>query len=335
MVRHTAVLSQRTKISAQQVILLIQRILILLGSASHSITQERQRVTWACMNPTSLPPVKDTEQKAKETILFHGDFLEKATKQMEQEKVLAKVAGEKHKQSGNKCRQTDRDPNDLRHFLEKGAPTKYGGGNQMHSKTFHHSKLYNHPKPAKLYPGNRGKRLTMIPETVDTHIYTGTNFQLSLLLPFPSGSPAILPTQLTNYNSQPMGIGSCQGLLTSALVQVMPPRAIGFKRAHLISEKAHKLLANGALVLPRSVSQQDLCGYEEGWLTQASDQTDATEPIHEEHTLQDGKPGYDEGLTETRRLALIDLKDAYLLVAVWEGHQKCLRCMWQDTMYKF
>jgi len=46
------------------------------------------------MNPTSSPPVKDTEQKAKKTILFHGDFLEKA---------LAKVAGEKHKQSGNKC----------------------------------------------------------------------------------------------------------------------------------------------------------------------------------------------------------------------------------------
>lgn len=31
----------------------------------------------------------------------------------------------------------------------------------------------------------------------------------------------------------------------------------------------------------------------------------------------------------------IDLKDAYLSVAVWEGHRKYLRFMWQDTIYEF
>ena len=34
-------------------------------------------------------------------------------------------------------------------------------------------------------------------------------------------------------------------------------------------------------------------------------------------------------------MASIDLKDAYLSVAVWEGHCRYLRFMWQDTMYKF
>jgi len=71
-------------------------------------------------------------------------------------------------------------------------------------------------------------------------------------------------------------------------------------------------------VLPRSVSQQDLCGYEEGWLTQASDQTNATEPIHEEHTLHLGMMR--DLLKHGDWMALIDLNDAYLLVAVWEDH---------------
>ena len=139
----------------EQVVLLIQRVLILLGSASHSITQERQRVAWARINPTSTPPVEDTERKDKETTLFQGGFLEKATKRMEQEKALAKVAGNKH--PATKRRQADRDPNDLRHFLEKGAPARYGGRNQMRPRSFHQSKPYYRPKPAKPHQGKKDK----------------------------------------------------------------------------------------------------------------------------------------------------------------------------------
>jgi len=150
-------LNQRTKVSAGQVTLLIQRVLILLGSASHSITQERQRVAWARVNPSSTPPVDEKEEKkAKGTTLFHGGFLEKATKRMEQEKALAKVAGERSKQPANKRRRVDRDPNDLRRFLERGAPAQYGGRNQSRPKPYQ-QKPYQHQKPRKPYPGKKGK----------------------------------------------------------------------------------------------------------------------------------------------------------------------------------
>ena len=34
-------------------------------------------------------------------------------------------------------------------------------------------------------------------------------------------------------------------------------------------------------------------------------------------------------------MASIDLKDAYLSVAVWEGHRRYFHFMWQDTIYEF
>ena len=67
-------LNQQSEITSEQEILLIQRVLILVRSASHSITEEQQRVAWARVNPKSTPP-EDTEKKQKETTLFSGGFL--------------------------------------------------------------------------------------------------------------------------------------------------------------------------------------------------------------------------------------------------------------------
>lgn len=131
-------LSKDAKVKTEDVILLLQRVLVLLGSASHTITQERRRVAWARASPasTSTPP-EDTD-KGKEPTLFRGGFLEKATKRMEEEKALAKVSGGRH--SGGappaKRRRPDQDPNDLRRFLEKGAPAKYGGRNQRRQQPY-------------------------------------------------------------------------------------------------------------------------------------------------------------------------------------------------------
>jgi len=151
-------LNQRAKVSTEQIVLLIQRVLILLGSASHSITQERQRVAWARVNPASSPPVEDKEGKGKEATLFQGGFLEKAMKRMEQEKALAKVVGERHgKQPANKCHRSDRDPDDLRRFLEKGAPAKYGSRNRMRPKPYQRPKPYYRSKPNKPHQERKDK----------------------------------------------------------------------------------------------------------------------------------------------------------------------------------
>lgn len=34
-------------------------------------------------------------------------------------------------------------------------------------------------------------------------------------------------------------------------------------------------------------------------------------------------------------MASIDLKDAYLSVTIWEGHQKYLRFVWNSQLYEF
>ena len=123
-------LNRDATVNPKDMILLLQSTLTLLGSASHTITQERKRVAWSRVNPSigALPEdIEESQDKVKETTLFGGGFLERAPKRIEEQKALAKVAGagngppHKHQQS--------RDPHDLRCFLEKGAPAKYGSRN--------------------------------------------------------------------------------------------------------------------------------------------------------------------------------------------------------------
>ena len=130
-------LNRDATVNPKDVILLLQSTLTLLGSASHTITQERRRVAWSRVNPSIGALPEDTEEsqdKVKETTLFGGGFLERATKRIEEQKALAKVAG-----VGNgpphKCQQS-RDLHDLHRFLEKGAPAKYGGRNIKHQQPY-------------------------------------------------------------------------------------------------------------------------------------------------------------------------------------------------------
>jgi len=71
----------------EQIALLVQRALVLLGSASHSISLERRKIAWARINPTlkSLASEDYTDRKDK---LFGSGFLEKVAKKLE---ALAKV----------------------------------------------------------------------------------------------------------------------------------------------------------------------------------------------------------------------------------------------------
>lgn len=85
-----------TQVKPQEAILLIQRVLVLLGSASHSITKERRKVAWSRINPLTVSLLQeDAEEKKKESTLFGGGFLERAAKRLEEEKALVKVTGAK------------------------------------------------------------------------------------------------------------------------------------------------------------------------------------------------------------------------------------------------
>ena len=103
-------------VSPQEIIRLVQRVLVLLGSASHSITQERRKVAWSHVNPATMSAISDdvVDDKRSESTLFGGGFLERAAKHLEDEKALAKVTGAKSGGGPPQKRPCSaQDPNDL------------------------------------------------------------------------------------------------------------------------------------------------------------------------------------------------------------------------------
>ena len=117
--------NRNARVSPEDILLLIQRALVLLGSAAHTITLERRKIAWARINPT-LKSLASEEYTERDADLFGPGFLEKASKRLEVEKTLDKVATKLGPQQ--KCPRYDTDKSDLRSFLAKG--TSAGGGSK-------------------------------------------------------------------------------------------------------------------------------------------------------------------------------------------------------------
>ena len=62
-------------------------MLVLLGSASHTVSEERRKIAWSRINP-QLKALATEEYDKRESNLFGPGFLEKATKRLEAEKGL-------------------------------------------------------------------------------------------------------------------------------------------------------------------------------------------------------------------------------------------------------
>lgn len=75
-------MNKEAKASPDDVLLLIQRALVLLGSALHSISIERHKILWAKTNP-NLRSVGSKEYRK-------GGFLEKASNRLEVKKTQYK-----------------------------------------------------------------------------------------------------------------------------------------------------------------------------------------------------------------------------------------------------
>ena len=115
-------LNKEAEVTIEDTLLLVQRSLVLLGSASNQISAERRRVAWGKINP-KLKSLANEEYAKRETNLFGPGFLEKASKRIEAEKTMSKVAPAP---PANKKFKYARDKSDLRSFLAKGAPVRYG-----------------------------------------------------------------------------------------------------------------------------------------------------------------------------------------------------------------
>ena len=123
-------LNKEAKVSHEDVLLLIQRALVLLGSASHSISVERRKMVWAKMNP-KLRSLGSEEYGERGTDLFGPGFLEKASKRLEVEKTLSKVF--KGTPQPSKRGRYESDKSDLRSFLARGASVQYGNAKNRRS----------------------------------------------------------------------------------------------------------------------------------------------------------------------------------------------------------
>ena len=76
--------------SKEDILLLTQRALVLLGSASHAISLKRRKVAWARINP-KLKSLAVEDYGKRQGNLFGLRFLEKASKKLELDKTIAKV----------------------------------------------------------------------------------------------------------------------------------------------------------------------------------------------------------------------------------------------------
>ena len=117
-------LNEEAKYSKQGILMPIQRSLVLLGSASRAISQERRKIAWSHINP-KLKSLADEDYR-KRIACLSLVFWKKAPKRLDVDKTIRKIA-----QSGPQPKKArySKDTSDLRHFLDKlGATTRYGSG---------------------------------------------------------------------------------------------------------------------------------------------------------------------------------------------------------------
>ena len=127
----------------EQIVQLVQRALVLVGSTSHAISIERRKIAWGRINPSLKTLATESYENRKDN-LFGPGFLEKAAKKMDTDKALAKVVRESPKP---RKRPFEEDPNDLRRFLSQGAPAQYGSkGKQRQTKPYSTKKYYQNRK---------------------------------------------------------------------------------------------------------------------------------------------------------------------------------------------
>ena len=134
----------------EQMVQLLQRVLVQVGSTSQAINIERRKIAWGRINPGMKSLAKEDYDNRKGN-LFGPGFLEKASKKVEADKALAKVV-----QDGSNTwkRSFEDDPKDLRRFLSKGAPAQYGSkGKQRQFKPYNPNtkKYYQQKKPKQVH----------------------------------------------------------------------------------------------------------------------------------------------------------------------------------------
>ena len=85
-----------------------------------------RKIAWDRINP-NLKSLATEQYEDRKDNLFGPGFLEKASKKLESDKALAKIAAPNPRK-----RSHPEDPSNLCHFLSNGAPSKYTSKGPQH-----------------------------------------------------------------------------------------------------------------------------------------------------------------------------------------------------------
>jgi len=184
--------------------------------------------------------------------------------------------------------------------------------------------------------------------TVKQCMYAQLIFFNNIITPTPFGLTSHLPDgcHTTSRTSRPlyrpMGAAGCQGLQAGTAPDSEVPTTNsgnqgksnpgGRRSAEAARQRGNK----GCQPMPQPVCQQNICDpKKDGSFRPVINLRQLNRFMITKHFKMEGLAMLKDLLRLEDWMASIDLKDAYLLVTIWEGHWQYLHFVWNSQLYEF
>jgi len=323
----------QAEVSKKEILLLTQRALVLLGSASNTVSLERRKIVFSKINPNLKALVTEPYEK-REDQLFGSSFLEKASKKMETQKALAKVSSE---QASRKWAWND-DKADLHRFFYQEMPLKStaaGISVTLSRTTSHTTNTGHHNRKGEVtLPGILRPNLAIeLSRDTYKHTVTTSSRQSSPLLP-----------QMGADNLRPLDTGGSKGVLPGVLPTLIPvpsiPHGGQVSCRPTMIEEIKSLIQKQAVVktTPKQgqfVSRIFLVPKRDGSFHPVINLKPLNFFIRKCHFKMEGTEMLRDLPQPSSWMYGINLKDAYLSVSIRQEHRQYLRFTWMGSMYEF
>ena len=320
------------KVSKEHIVQQIQRALVLVGSTSHSINVERRRVAWARINP-KLKPLAEEDYKDKEGNLLGPGFLEKASKKLEADRALAKVAQDGGR--GQRKQPYEDDPKDLKRFCPMASRLSMVA-RRNNARTSHTT--------ASLRIGRRNHTT---PARSTSNMFS---VQTPLLLRLQPVQPQAgrVSTCLLNWQeitSDPWVLQVVKGYRIKWIrepFQIMPAITLmkSEEASQLMEEEVQSLLARQAVevALPckdQFISRLFLVRKKDGSHWPVINLKPLNGYVQKQHFKMEGSGMVKDLLQSDDWMYSLDLKDAYHSVAIAKEHHRYLCFLWDGWVNEF
>ena len=297
-----------TKPTNEQIVQLIQRALVLVGSTSHAISVERRKIAWGRINPSLKALATENYENQKDN-LFGPGFLEKAAFLMDTDKALAKVVCESPKP---RKRPFEDNPNDLRCFCPR-APrlsTAARGSNARPSRIV----LRNITGiGSKEQPREDNRKTASITSTTTDRSYNVCRENITLYVQLEANNVRSLDTTGGTRLPHRMEQTAFPSLSSYHLSEIRRGVHAGDGRG---TEPASERSSGNSITLPGTVCEQIVLGGKEGQILPPSGEPVTTKLLCEETPLQNGRVRDDQGSAAGRRLDVLTGPKGHIPVSI-------------------